>query len=136
APDAAENAQDVTRTLLGFVERKLRLDLSTLELAFLGVLRLRGSEASVATFTEDQLFDAFEHACHVVDPGAENVRTRASHALRRLREQQFLVRVDAAGVVRAGEYALSRLALGVVDFYLEEQVLSRDTLSPLTAALA
>src|SRR5690606_20776774 len=64
------------------------------------------------------------------------VRTRASHALRRLREQQFLVRVDAAGVVRAGEYALSRLALGVVDFYLEEQVLSRDTLSPLTAALA
>lgn len=135
-PDATEVTQDVTRTLLGFVERKLRLDLSTLEIAFLGLLRLRGSEASVATFTEDQLFDAFEHACHVADPGAENVRTRASHALRRLREQQFLVRVDAAGVVRAGEYALSRLALGVIDFYLEEQVLSRDTLSPLTAALA
>lgn len=136
APDAAENTQDVTRTLLGFVERRLRLELSTLEIAFLGLLRLRGSEASVATFTEDQLFDAFEHACHVVDPGAENVRTRASHALRRLREQQFLLRVDAAGVVRAGEYALSRLALGVIDFYLEEQVLSRDTLSPITAALA
>lgn len=129
-------AGDVHHTLAVFVERKLRLDLSTLDLAFLGLLRLRASEDSVASFSEDQVFDAFEHACHLVDPGAENVRTRAGHALRRLREQQLLVRVDSAGVVRAGEYSLSRLALGIVDFYLESQVLSRETLSPLTATLA
>ncbi len=127
---------DVHHTLTAFVERRLRLDLSTLDLAFLGLLRLRAHEDSVASFSEDQVFDAFEHACHLVDPGAENVRTRASHALRRLREQQLVVRVDSAGVVRAGEYSLSRLALGIVDFYLESQVLSRESLSPLTATLA
>lgn len=133
--DSTTPPRDVTRTLAGFVERKLRLELSTLELAFLGMLRLRGNEAAVAAFSEDQVFDAFEHVCHLVEPGAENVRARASHALRRLREQQLLLRVDSAGVVRAGEYALSRLGLGIVDFYLESQVLSRESLSPITATL-
>lgn len=128
--------RDVKKTLSGFVERKLRLDLSTLELAFLGLLRLRGNDATVAAFSEDHVFDAFEQACHLVEPGAENLRARATHTLRRLREQQLLIRVDAAGVVRAGEYALSRLALGIVDFYLESEVLTRESLSPLTAALA
>lgn len=127
---------DVTRTLAGFVERKLRLDLSTLDLAFLGMLRLRGNQAAVAAFSEDQLFDAFEHVCHLVEPGAENIRARASHALRRLREQQLVLRVDSAGVVRAGEYALSRLGLGIVDFFLESQVLSRESLAPITATLS
>lgn len=134
--DAAPKPQDVTRTLAGFVERRLRLELSTLDLAFLGMLRMRGNDAAIATFSEDQVFDAFEHVCHLVEPGAENVRARASHALRRLREQQLLLRVDGAGVVRAGEYALSRLGLGIIDFYLESQVLSRESLSPLTATLA
>ncbi len=131
-----DRGADVHHTLTAFVERRLRLDLSTLDLAFLGLLRARAHEDSVASFSEDQVFDAFEHACHLVDPGAENVRIRASHALRRLREQQLMVRVDSAGVVRAGEYSLSRLALGIVDFYLESQVLSRESLSPLTATLA
>lgn len=131
-----ENNRDVTSTLMGFVDRKLRLDLSTLDLAFLGLLRLRGTESSTAAFSEEQVFDAFERACHVAEPGAENVRSRASHALRRLREQQLLIRVDSAGVTRAGEYSLSRLALGIVDFYLESQVLSRESLSPITATLA
>lgn len=135
--DSASDApRDATLALSGFVQRKLRLDLSTLDLAFLGMLRLRGTQASLVSFSEDQVFDAYEHACHVVEPGAENTRSRASHALRRLREQQLLLRVDSAGVVRAGEYALSRLALGIVDFYIEAQVLSRESLSPLTAALA
>src|SRR5690606_35843435 len=43
---------DVHHTLTVFVERKLRLDLSTLDLAFLGLLRLRASEDSVASFSE------------------------------------------------------------------------------------
>lgn len=128
--------RDVTRTLSGFVERKLRLDLSTLELAFLGLLRLRGNDGAVTAFSEDHVFDAFEQVCHLVEPGAENLRGRATHTLRRLREQQLLVRVDGAGVVRAGEYALSRLALGIVDFYLESEVLTRESLAPLTASLA
>lgn len=37
-------------------------------------------------------------------------RKRATHAIGRLRDQRMLARVDGAGIVRAGEYALTRLA--------------------------
>ena len=40
-----------------------------------------------------------------------------------------------AGVVRAGEYALTRLATGIVEFFLEEESLTRESLTLLTETL-
>jgi chromosome partition protein MukF len=121
--------------LQSFAERRLELNLSTLELAFLALLRRRGASDATSSFSEEHLQDAFETAAENIDPNSANLKVRATHTLRRLREQRLLTRVDANGVLRAGEYALSRLAIGIVDFFLEDQVLTSETLAPLTQAL-
>lgn len=132
SPQAASDDLTVLQTL---AERRAQLELGTLDVAFLALLRRRGASFSLSAFNEEQLLDAFETAAQSVEPHAENLKVRITHTLRRLREQRLLTRVDASGVLRAGEYALSRLALGIVDFFLEDQVLTSDTLAPLTQAL-
>ena len=77
----------------------------------------------------------FEQVCDVVDPGAENPRKRATHAIQRLREQRLLVRVDGAGIVRAGEYTLTRLAAAIVEYFLTDEALTRESLTLLTGIL-
>ena len=44
-------------------------------------------------------------------------------------------RVDGAGLVRAGEYTLTRLAVGIVDFFVEDETLTRESLVVWTRAL-
>jgi chromosome partition protein MukF len=90
---------------------------------------------SLASFEEDALVDLFEQVCDVVDPGAENPRKRATHAIQRLREQRMLARVDGAGIVRAGGYALMRLAAAVVEYCLADEALTRESLTLLTGTL-
>ena len=94
----ANPERDLARALASIGERRLRLDLTTLDVGFLALLHLRSGESQSTAFGEEQLFDAFEYACNALEPNAENVRTRATHTLRRLREQQLLTRVDSAGV--------------------------------------
>jgi chromosome partition protein MukF len=88
----------------------------------------------MASFSEDQLIDVFDQVCDAVEPTAE-VQRVAAHAIRRLRDQRMLSRVDGAGVVRAGQYALTRLAVGIVDFYLADESLTRESLTLLLRSL-
>jgi chromosome partition protein MukF len=127
---------ELHRVLGGLAERKLGLELGTLELCFVVLLHVRGQQLGLAAFTEEQLVDAFEQACNAVEPGTEQVRARGNHAIRRLREQRLLTRVDGAGVVRAGEFTLSRLGAGIAEFFLEEQVLDKESLVLFTRTLA
>src|SRR5688572_2700591 len=60
---------------------------------------------------------------------------RATHAIARLRAQRLLSRVDGAGLMRAGEFALSRLGAAIVSFFLEDEVLTSETLTLLTRTL-
>src|SRR6187549_3832232 len=115
--------------------RAPKLELSTLDLCFLATLYLRGQSAGHAAFGEEQLFELFEQAVSVVErePGA--LRKRATHAIARLRAQRLLSRVDGAGLLRAGEFALSRLGASIVSFFLEEEVLTTETLTLLTRTL-
>jgi chromosome partition protein MukF len=71
----------------------------------------------------------------MVEPGADNPRKRATHAIQRLRDQRMLARVDGAGVVRAGEYALTRLAAAVIEHFLSDEALTRESLTLLTRTL-
>jgi len=123
------------RALAVIAERKLALDLGTLDLAFLVALYVRGEGAGLTAFSEAQLEDGFVQACAVVQPEADQLRRRATLAIQRLRDQRLLARVDGQGVVRTGEFALSRLATGIVQFFLEEDVLTRETLGVLTHGL-
>jgi len=128
-PSSDENA------LVALAARAPKLELSTLDLCFLGALYLRGQSAGHAAFTEEQLLDVFESAVMIVERDAGSLRKRSTHAIARLRAQRLLSRVDGAGVLRAGEYALSRLGASIVSFFLEEEVLTKETLTLLTRTL-
>jgi chromosome partition protein MukF len=116
-------------------ERRLAVELSTVDVCFLVALYLRAEGANLTSFTEAQLEDVFAQASAVAQPGLEQVRRRATLAIQRLRDQRMLARVDGQGVVRTGEFALSRLATGIVEFFLEEDVLTRESLVVLTNSL-
>lgn len=116
-------------------ERRLAIELGTVDVCFLVALYVRAEGANLTSFTEAQLEDVFAQASAVAQPGAEQVRRRATHAIQRLRDQRMLARVDGQGVVRTGEFALSRLATGIVEFFLEEDVLTRESLVLLTGSL-
>lgn len=135
AGELHDSVQSPERTLASFFEKRPTLELSTLDLCFVVTLQLEAQRHALASFREEQLVDAFERVCRIVDPASEQVAARASHTIRRLREQRLLVRVDGAGVARAGEFALSRLAAAIVDFYVEDEVLTKDSLELLARTL-
>jgi chromosome partition protein MukF len=123
------------RVIASLARDQVTLDLKTVDLCFLAGLYLRADKAALASFEEDVLIDMFETVCDVVEPSAENPRKRATHAIQRLREQRMLARVDGAGIVRAGEYALTRLAAAVVEYFLTDEALTRESLTLLTGTL-
>jgi chromosome partition protein MukF len=126
---------DPDRVLAAVAERGLSLELGTLDLCFVVALYVRGEGAQLPSFTEVQLEDVFAQVCAAVQPGVEQVKRRGTLAIQRLRDQRMLTRVDGQGVVRTGEFALSRLATGIVEFFLEEDVLTRESLTLLTGTL-
>jgi chromosome partition protein MukF len=111
------------------------LELGTLDVCFVALLHLKSTTAGLSSLSEQQMMDAFEYVCEALEPGSENLRVRATHAIRRLREQRLLTRVDGAGVLRAGEYTLTRLAVGIVDFFINDESLTRESLTLLTRTL-
>lgn len=123
-----------SQLIASLFQRKIALELPTVDIAFLVALSLRAQRGALASFREDELFDVFEQVA-ALDPRGEGGKKRASAAIRRLRQQKLLARVDGAGLVRAGEYALSRLATAIVGFYVEEEALTRESLSVLTTTL-
>lgn len=117
--------------------RGVALELQTIDLCFLAALSLRADRTGAASFQEDELFDVFEQVAELgASTTAEPVKRRGSHVVRRLRDQKLLVRVDGAGVLRAGEYALTRLASAIVGFFLEDEALTRESLAILSASLS
>lgn len=126
------------RVLAGVAERRLALELGTLDVCFLVALYVRAEAAGLTSFSEAQLEDVFAQATAAVEATApgEGVRRRATPAIQRLREQRMLARVDGQGVVRTGEFALTRLATGIVEFFLEDDALTRESLALLTHSLA
>jgi len=131
----ATRSRDPNRVIAALARDRVHLDLKTVDLCFLAWLHVRADRAALASFEEDALVDLFEQVCDMVEPGAENPRKRATHAIQRLREQRMLARVDGAGIVRAGEYALTRLAAAVVEDYLTDEALTRESLTLLTGTL-
>lgn len=128
----------IEQILAGLDARRPGLELGTIDLAFLVALHVRGDRAGLVAFTEAQLEDVFAQASAAIGAsadGANPARRRATPAIQRLRAQRLLARVDGQGVVRAGEFALTRLATGIVEFFLEEDALTRENLGVLTASL-
>jgi chromosome partition protein MukF len=121
--------------LAGLLRDGVSLNLSTLDVCFLAALHLRADQDGLASFEEELVFDMFEQVCDLVEPGVENSRTRATYTIQRLRGQRMLARVDATGIVSAGEYALTSLATVIVKSFLEDEQLTRESLALLTGAV-
>jgi chromosome partition protein MukF len=134
-PAAPGSPSSEATALLALSSRAPKLELSTLDLCFLATLYLRGQSSGHTAFSDEQLFELFEQAAQLVERDPSSVRKRATHAIARLRAQRLLSRVDGAGLLRSGEYALSRLGASIVGFFLEEEVLTTETLTLLTRSL-
>lgn len=130
-----QRRRDPNALLAALSRDKVSLEVNTFDLCCLAGLYLRANRDALASFEEDTLADMFEQVCDMVEPGADNPRKRATHAIQRLRDQRMLARVDGAGVVRAGEYALTRLAAAVVEYFLADEALTRESLTLLTRTL-
>jgi len=126
---------DPSRLIASLARDQVNIDLKTVDLCFLAGLYLRADMAALASFDEDVLIDMFEQVCDVVESAAENPRKRATHAIQRLRDQRMLARVDGAGIVRSGEYTLTRLAAAIVEYFLADDALTRESLTLLTGTL-
>jgi len=81
-------SSDSSLVIASLARDQVNLDLKTVDLCFLAGLYLRADKAALASFEEDMLVDMFEQVCDVVEPGADNPRKRATHAIQRLREQR------------------------------------------------
>ncbi len=126
---------DPHRLLASLARDRVTVDLKTVDVGFLAALYLKGDKAALASFDEDQLIDLFEQVCDVLEPGAENPRKRATHAIQRLRDQRMLARIDGKGIVNAGDYTLTRLGAAIVQYFLEDEALTRESLTLLTGTL-
>ncbi len=127
--------RDLNQVLAAIGDRKIAIELGPVDVCFLVALHVRAEGANLTSFTEEQLVDVFAHASSIVQSEADQVRRRATHSIQRLRDQRMLARVDGQGVVRTGEFALTRLATGIVEFFLDEDVLTRTSLHVLIASL-
>ncbi len=126
---------DLHRLLGALHQGRVGLSLDTAHLCYLVVLRVRAAQGSLASFTEEDLFDLYLQVCELIEPDTANPKKRATNAIAHLREQRLLRRVDGAGLVRPGEYTLTRLAVAVVDFFVEDETLTTESLTVLTRAL-
>lgn len=131
-PPDSESPRRLLENLAG---KSVSLSLNSLDICFLAALRLRARDGNLTSFGEERLNEAFRDVCGLTLSGSEGVARRATAAIQRLRDQRLLTRVDGAGVVRTGEYALTRLATSIVDFFLEDDALTGESLTLLTGTL-
>ena len=126
---------DPSRIIAGLAATGIALDLKTIDVCFLAGLYLKADRTSQFSFGEDELVDLFMQTWETLEPGGENVRTRASYALKRLREQRMFARVDGSGIAERGDYALTPLAAAIITSLIEDDSLTRDSLNLLTSQL-
>lgn len=129
------SSNDPHRLLAGLTRQGVSLQLSTLDICFLAALHLRADLDGLPSLDEELLLNVFDEISDLVEPNIENRQLQATHSIQRLRTQRMLARVDATGIVSAGEYSLTRLGMLIVQSFLEEEQLTRESLSLLTSAV-
>ena len=69
------------------------------------------------TLDEDQLRNIYRIVSEVAHGDSSSITQRATNAIARLREQRLMVRTDTAGIVRGGEYSLSRMGNAIAEWF-------------------
>ena len=80
------------------------------------------------TLDEDQLRNIYRIVSEVAHGDLATVTQRATGAIARLREQRLMVRTDTAGIVRGGDYSLSRIGTAIAEWFGAQEGLTRQNL--------
>jgi len=80
------------------------------------------------TLDEDQLRNIYRIVSEVAHGDPATLAQRTTNAIARLREQRLMVRTDAAGIVRGGDYSLSRMGNAIAEWFGEREGLTRQNL--------
>lgn len=113
-------------------ESRARLDVDTADLCCLVLLRALEQEAS--DIEEDFIVERLA-TVHEWFGESESHRLRAANGLQRFLNQRLLTRVNAPGLARKGVYALSPLGRAIVEFFVTDDRLTRESLLVLTGTL-
>ena len=134
-PTPAMTGPDLGRLLTRLRGAEVSLSLGTLAICHLVTLRFRAEAGGATAFTEDELLETMDEVHAFLDPDGDQSRLRATTALRHLREQRLITRIDGAGLTRSGRFALSRLGVAVAEFYGQDERLDTESLVILTQGL-
>ena len=117
-------AETIARTWsMGFA-----LQLDAEDAAFLAGIHAWLATNPDPTLDEDQLRGIYRIVSEVAHGDSSTVMQRATSAIARLREQRLMVRTDTAGVVRGGDYSLSRMGSAIAEWLGEREGLTRQSL--------
>jgi chromosome partition protein MukF len=76
------------------------------------------------TLDEDQLRNIYRIVSEVAHGDPSSTAQRATNAIARLREQRLMVRTDTSGIVKVGEYSLSRMGNAIAEWVGEQEGLT------------
>ena len=123
--------------LVGWVKQEgLALNLANDRLAFLIAIAALSRDDSSHELTEAALHDAFGYVSQIFGQMDETLTHRANNAINELVRQKLLSRFNADPVEGESLYRLTRLAMGIVEFYVEQKEVSSVKLSLLLEQVA
>lgn len=123
--------------LIGWVKQEgLSLQLANDRLAFLIAIAALAREDSGHELTEAALHDAFGYVSQIYGLLDETATQRANNAINEFVRQKLLSRFTADPVEGESLYRLTRLGIGIVEFYSEQREVSSIRLSLLLEQVA
>ncbi len=123
--------------LIGWVRQEgLALTLANERLAFLIAISTLARDDHSQELSEAALHDAFGYVSQIFGQVDETLTQRANNAINDFVRQRLLSRFSADPVAGESLYRLSRLAVGLVEFYVEQREVSNVRLSLLLEQVA
>ncbi len=123
--------------LVGWVRQEgLALNLSNERLAFLIAISALSRDDDSHELTEPALHDAFGYVSQIFGQMDETLSHRANNAINEFVRQKLLSRFNADPVEGGSLYRLTRLAVNIVEFFVEQKEVSSIKLSLLLEQVA
>lgn len=123
--------------LVGWVKQEqLELHLGNERLAFLIAISSMARDEQTQELSEATLHDAFGYVSQLYGLMDETLTVRANNAINELVRQRLLSRFNTDPVAGESVYRLTRLAVGIIEFYLDQQQVNSVKLSLLLEQVA
>ncbi len=117
-------------------QEQLELSLSNERLAFLIAVSAMAKDEQTQELSEATLHDAFALVSQLFGQMDETLSVRANNAINDLVRQRLLSRFNTDPIAGESVYRLTRLSVGIVEFYLDQQQVNSIKLSLLLEQVA